>query len=88
MVQHKNIGWHAGNWEYNKRSIGIEHEGYVSDPAWYTDSMYRASAALTRWICDPWNSEEPVTISLLIVKSLVLHIQTQVLIGIGTTICH
>lgn len=52
MVQHKDIAWHAGNWEYNKRSIGIEHEGYVNDPAWYTDTMYRSSAALTRWICD------------------------------------
>ncbi len=54
MVRHKDIGWHAGNWEYNKRSIGVEHAGYVSDPAWYTDSMYRASAALTRWICDTY----------------------------------
>lgn len=54
MVHNKDIAWHAGNWEYNKHSIGIEHEGYVSDPAWYTDVMYRASANLTRWICDTY----------------------------------
>ncbi|WP_124728371.1 N-acetylmuramoyl-L-alanine amidase [Staphylospora marina] len=52
MVQNKDIAWHAGNWNYNVHSIGIEHEGYVSDPAWFTDAMYRASANLTRWLCD------------------------------------
>lgn len=26
LVREKNIGWHAGNWKYNTRSIGIEHE--------------------------------------------------------------
>jgi hypothetical protein len=37
----------------NLHSIGIEHEGYLSDPdRWYTDAMYRSSAALTRDICD------------------------------------
>src|SRR5690606_13612290 len=41
MVQNKDIAWHAGNWNYNVHSIGIEHEGYVSDPARYTDAMYR-----------------------------------------------
>ncbi|MFN7134022.1 MAG: N-acetylmuramoyl-L-alanine amidase, partial [Myxococcales bacterium] len=50
MVEHKNTAWHAGC--YNGRSIGIEHEGYVSDPAWYTEAMYQSSAKLTRWIAD------------------------------------
>jgi hypothetical protein len=50
-VSEKNIAHHAGNWTYNTQSIGIEHEGYVSNPSWYTDAMYRASAALTRSIC-------------------------------------
>jgi hypothetical protein len=36
----------------NASSIGIEHEGYVSDPSWFTDAMYRSSAALTRHLCD------------------------------------
>ncbi|MGQ5259810.1 N-acetylmuramoyl-L-alanine amidase [Micromonospora sp. ZYX-F-536] len=47
-VREKDIAHHAGNWTYNTRSIGIEHEGYVDNPAWFTDAMYRASAALTR----------------------------------------
>ncbi|SNS68490.1 Transglycosylase SLT domain-containing protein [Asanoa hainanensis] len=47
-VREKDIGYHAGNWDYNTRSIGIEHEGFVDNPAWFTDAMYRASAALTR----------------------------------------
>ncbi len=53
MVHDRDTAWHAGNWTYNQRSIGIEHEGYVSDPGrWYTEEMYRASAALTRHIAD------------------------------------
>ncbi|MEV4754255.1 N-acetylmuramoyl-L-alanine amidase [Micromonospora sp. NPDC049559] len=47
-VREKDIAWHAGNWTYNTQSIGIEHEGYVDNPSWFTDAMYRASAALTR----------------------------------------
>lgn len=51
MVEHKDTAWHASC--YNSKSVGIEHEGYVSDPAkWYTDAMYRESAKLTRWITD------------------------------------
>ena len=47
-VREKDIAWHAGNWTYNTQSIGIEHEGFVSDSSWFTDAMYRSSAALTR----------------------------------------
>jgi N-acetyl-anhydromuramyl-L-alanine amidase AmpD len=52
MVRHKDIAWHAGNWDYNTQSIGIEHEGWVDQPYYFTDQMYRASASLTRYICD------------------------------------
>lgn len=52
-VDEQDVAWHAGNWDYNLKSIGIEHEGYVSQPdQWYTDAMYRASADLVRDICD------------------------------------
>ncbi|GAA3015617.1 N-acetylmuramoyl-L-alanine amidase [Streptosporangium longisporum] len=51
-VRDRDVAWHAGNWSYNTRSIGIEHEGFVSDASWFTDAMYRASAALTRAVCD------------------------------------
>jgi hypothetical protein len=50
-VQEKDIAWHAGNWKYNKTSIGIEHAGYINDPSWFTDSMYRSSAKLTAYLC-------------------------------------
>lgn len=52
MVAHEDIAWHAGNWSYNERSIGIEHEGWVADPNTYTMAQYQASADLTRWLCD------------------------------------
>ncbi len=54
MVQNKDVAWHAGNWTINTHSIGIEHEGYVTDPNAYTDAMYKASAALTKWLCDTY----------------------------------
>jgi N-acetylmuramoyl-L-alanine amidase len=51
-VREHDIAWHAGNWDYNTRSIGIEHEGWVDQPAYFTTAMYHASAALTSTICD------------------------------------
>lgn len=47
MVREADKAWHVGN--SNGYTVGIEHEGYVSNPsAWYTTAMYNASAALTR----------------------------------------
>ncbi|WP_338703036.1 peptidoglycan recognition family protein [Streptomyces sp. Q6] len=51
MVREKNIAWHAGNWDYNTRSIGIEHEGWIDQPQYFTNAMYEQSAALTASIC-------------------------------------
>ena len=48
----RNVAWHAGNWDYNTRSIGIEHEGWIDDPTWFTDPLYEQSALLTAAICD------------------------------------
>ena len=48
MVRHKDIAWHAGNWTYNTKSIGIEHEGWIEQNGWYTDAMYKKSAYITR----------------------------------------
>jgi N-acetyl-anhydromuramyl-L-alanine amidase AmpD len=50
-VRESDVAWHAGNWEYNTSSIGIEHEGWVDRPAYFTDVMYEESAALTAAIC-------------------------------------
>ncbi|WP_416975467.1 N-acetylmuramoyl-L-alanine amidase [Streptomyces sp. 4F14] len=51
-VREADIAWHAGNWEYNTRSVGIEHEGWVDRPAYFTDAMYERSARLTATVCD------------------------------------
>ena len=42
--------WHARCW--NSHSTGCEHEGFQSNPAWYTETQYQASAALTRHLGD------------------------------------
>lgn len=46
MVRESDKAWHVGS--ENPYTIGYEHEGYVSNPAWYTETMYRSSANLTR----------------------------------------
>ncbi len=48
QVLEKDIGWHAGNWDVNTRSVGIEHEGYAYRPGFYTPTLYEASARLVR----------------------------------------
>src|ERR1700682_2988755 len=53
MVRERDIAWHAGNWDYNTRAIGIEHEGYASSGG-YTDAEYQASAHLAASICSRW----------------------------------
>jgi N-acetylmuramoyl-L-alanine amidase len=51
MVKEHDVAWHAGNWDYNTRSIGIEHEGYAYTPGYYTQAMYQASAQIAASIC-------------------------------------
>ena len=47
MVREADKAYHVGN--SNGYTVGIEHEGFVSDPGtWYTDAMYNASALLSR----------------------------------------
>ena len=50
MVAEKDTAWHARS--ANPYSIGIEHEGFIDQPSWFTDAMYRSSAALTANIAD------------------------------------
>ena len=55
MVDNKNVGWHAGNWNVNMHAIGYEHEGFaIQGTAWYTDAMYQSSAALTRHLASEY----------------------------------
>lgn len=49
MVYESLKAWHVGS--ENPYTVGIEHEGYVSNPAWYTVAMYTNSAALVADIC-------------------------------------
>ncbi|MGW7257726.1 N-acetylmuramoyl-L-alanine amidase [Streptomyces sp. NPDC054834] len=53
-VREADVAWHAGNWGYNTRSIGIEHEGWVDQPAYFTDALYEQSAKLTAAVCDTY----------------------------------
>lgn len=49
MVLDKDRAYHVGN--NNRYALGIEHEGFVDDPAkWYTWATYSSSALLTRWL--------------------------------------
>ncbi|MFJ9823138.1 N-acetylmuramoyl-L-alanine amidase [Streptomyces sp. NPDC101160] len=54
VAQHlalKDVGWHAGNWFLNAKSVGLEHEGFLTSPdSWYTEAMYRSSARLVRYL--------------------------------------
>jgi N-acetyl-anhydromuramyl-L-alanine amidase AmpD len=54
MVLEKDIAWHAGNWDYNTRAIGIEHEGYSGVAGSFTLAEYRASAGIAASICSRW----------------------------------
>jgi hypothetical protein len=46
FVRDANYAWHARCW--NNHSTGTEHEGFASNPAWYTEEQYKASAGITR----------------------------------------
>lgn len=49
MVRDTNKAWHARS--ANPYTIGIEHEGYVDNPDWYTEALYTSSANLTIYLC-------------------------------------
>ncbi|UUU19542.1 N-acetylmuramoyl-L-alanine amidase [Streptomyces sp. DSM 40750] len=54
-VKNKDVGWHAGNWYVNAKSIGLEHEGFLASPdAWYTEAMYRTSARLVKYLAEKY----------------------------------
>ncbi|MGW0911563.1 N-acetylmuramoyl-L-alanine amidase [Streptomyces sp. NPDC002784] len=59
IAQHlkaKDVGWHAGNWYVNAKSIGLEHEGFLANPdAWYTEAMYRSSARLVKYLAKKYD---------------------------------
>jgi hypothetical protein len=52
MVEERYWAWHVRCW--NRYMLGIEHEGFANNPAWYTEAQYQASAQLTRYLCDKY----------------------------------
>ncbi|HOX59827.1 MAG TPA: immunoglobulin domain-containing protein [Candidatus Paceibacterota bacterium] len=50
LVYESRYAWHATCW--NQHSLGTEHEGFVGNPAWFTEEMYQASALLHRHMAD------------------------------------
>lgn len=54
MVNEEDVAWQAGNWEFNTRSIGIEHEAYSGEKGSFTEEMYQASARLVRALIAKW----------------------------------
>jgi N-acetyl-anhydromuramyl-L-alanine amidase AmpD len=52
MVRDADSAWTAGCW--NRWAEQTEHEGFASNPAWYTAVMYDTSAALTRSKADKY----------------------------------
>src|SRR5690349_1473718 len=53
MVPDRDIAWHAGNWAYNERSVGIEHAGFTNVTR-FPDAEYRGSAKLAAWLADTY----------------------------------
>ncbi|MEU3984842.1 peptidoglycan recognition family protein [Streptomyces sp. NPDC026672] len=55
-VRTKDEAWHSGSQFVNARSIGIEHEGFLTQPdAWYSEQMYRSSARLVRFLAEKYH---------------------------------
>ncbi|MFF4544846.1 N-acetylmuramoyl-L-alanine amidase [Streptomyces sp. NPDC001406] len=55
-IRTKDMAWHSGSQFVNARSIGIEHEGFLTQPdTWYTEQMYRSSARLVRYLAKKYS---------------------------------
>ena len=52
QVEEQYWAWHAVC--LNRYSFGIEHEGFVSNPAWWTPDMYLASGRLVKHLCEKY----------------------------------
>ncbi|HEY9166536.1 MAG TPA: Ig-like domain-containing protein [Candidatus Kryptonia bacterium] len=49
LVHESDEAWGVRCW--NPITISIEHEGYVSNPSYFTEVMYESSAHLTQYLC-------------------------------------
>ena len=48
LVKERDVAWHAGNGDINRRSVGIEHDGFAYRPGFYNAREYEGSARLVR----------------------------------------
>lgn len=54
-VADENAAWHAGDWDTNLISLGVEHEGRPSTGPWVpTRAQLAASAELVANLCERW----------------------------------
>lgn len=53
FVTEETTAWHAGNFSYNQRSVGIEHVGYATKP--FPEAEYAASAKLVDYLLTKYN---------------------------------
>ena len=53
MVREKYAAWHVNCW--NRLMLGVEHEGYVNNPSYFTEAMYKSSSALYRHLAKTYN---------------------------------
>ncbi|MCB9189736.1 MAG: PKD domain-containing protein [Flavobacteriales bacterium] len=58
MVLEADKAWHVGS--ENPYTIGIEHDGYVSDPSWYTTALYEASANICKDVVNSGYGLDPL----------------------------
>lgn len=51
-VEVGDTAWHAGNWDINQRSVGIEQQddGKYNDANTYTSAQYESTAKLVAWL--------------------------------------
>ncbi len=53
LVRERDRAWHARCW--NAYMLGVEHEGFVANPAYFTEAMYQSSAALFKHFAMKFN---------------------------------
>ena len=56
FVNNSDRAWAVVCW--NSITLNIEHEGFVSDPSFYTEAEYNSSARLTASMCERYNIPE------------------------------
>jgi N-acetylmuramoyl-L-alanine amidase len=84
MLRDSDAGWHAGNREFNLRSIAIAVEGYADpqnpqdptqDLSWQTAEELESLARLIRWLCERYGI--PMDRAHIIGKNQVPGVRTE-----------